>query len=81
MIKAFFLALGIFICLLGAECLVIEKAVLADIGRRQSETQTVINMPREKREVVPPDWAPWGLLAGGVIVVIYSFAIPRRVRG
>jgi hypothetical protein len=33
------------------------------------------------REISPPDWAPWTLLAGGAVVMLYSFTIPQRVSG
>jgi hypothetical protein len=67
--RALFLALGVSSCLLGAEALFVDQAVLK---RRfnQDATEKVIN---------PPDWAPWSLLAGGAVVVLYSFTIPRRV--
>jgi hypothetical protein len=80
MIRAFFLALGIFICLLGAQCLFIEKAVFANPAQ-QKNGPLAVNSVRATREIEPPDWAPWGLLAGGVVVILYSFTIPRRVSG
>ena len=92
--RALFLAIGIFTCLVGLECLAIEKAVFASLGRppqqQQQQSADPFGLPtgltadaprgKEKKEVVPPDWAPWGLLAAGAVVIIYSFTIPRRVR-
>jgi hypothetical protein len=69
--RSFFLAIGAYSCLLGVEALAIEKAVLKVDA---NSTQTL-------REISPPDWAPWILLAGGAVVMLYSFTIPQRVGG
>lgn len=66
--RAFFLAVGIYACILGAECLLIDKAVLA---------------PREgtgREELVPPDWVSWSLLSAGAVTILYSFTLPQRVK-
>ncbi|MCA9260437.1 MAG: hypothetical protein KDA61_14595 [Planctomycetales bacterium] len=72
MLRSLFLALGVFSCLLGLEALAVETAVLKRPQRVNG--QTVV----QHREVTPPDWAPWSLMAGGAVVVLYSFTIPRR---
>jgi hypothetical protein len=69
--RSFFLAIGAYCCLLGVEALAVEKAVLKV---DPNSTQTL-------REISPPDWAPWTLLAGGAVVMLYSFTIPQRVSG
>jgi hypothetical protein len=72
--RSFFLALGAYCCLLGVEALAIEKAVVKiDSGSPGQSAGW--------REVVPPDWAPWSMMAGGAIVMLYSFTIPQRVHG
>ena len=71
--RSFFLAIGAYCCLLGVEALAIERAVL----KVQSSGMTGSSW----REVVPPDWAPWGMLAGGAVVILYSFTVPQRVGG
>ena len=85
MFRAFFLALGIFICVIGLQCLVVEKAVLANfVQPRQQSSNKSFGLPESAprgRTVVPPDWAPWTLLGGGAVVILYSFTIPRRMRG
>ncbi len=72
--RSFFLALGAYCCLLGAESLVVERAILKvdPSGSAQSSGT---------REVAPPDSAPWIMLGGGAVVMIYSFTIPQRVNG
>ena len=81
------LAIGITACILGGECLVVEKAVLAaKQDPLLDESQTGFSMPfltggyePPQKEFVPPDWAPWTLISVGAITMIYSFTIPRRL--
>jgi hypothetical protein len=68
--RALFLALGVSAFLLGAEALFIEQAVLKRPEKEPNAPQRVIAPPKE---------APWTLMSGGAVVVIYSFTIPRRV--
>ena len=70
--RSLFLALGAYCCLLGVEALAIEKAVLK---RSEGAPPEVM-----QREIIPPEWAPWSLMAGGSVVVLYSFTIPSRVK-
>ncbi len=76
MFRAFFLALGLTTFILGLECLVLDKAVLAPRSNRPVEQVTV-----SYREVRPPEWAPWSLLSGGAVVMLYSFTLPAKIRG
>jgi hypothetical protein len=69
--RSLFLAVGAYVCLLGVEALALNKAVL-----KRPETAAA---PAAQKEIVPPDWAPWSLMSGGAVVVLYSFTIPRRV--
>jgi hypothetical protein len=70
--RSLFLALGAYCCLLGVEALAIEKAVLKRPLKASSEVA--------QKVIVPPEWAPWSLMAGGSVVVLYSFTIPKRVK-
>jgi hypothetical protein len=72
--RAFFLALGIYCCVLGAECLLIEKATLTG-----QSSQGTLGIGARKREVVPSDWAPWSLLSAGTVTILYSFTLPQRL--
>ena len=76
--RAFFLSIGIYACILGGECLVVERVVL---NRTEKVASTMPLVPGEarKKEITPPDWAPWSLLSFGVITMIYSFTIPKRI--
>jgi hypothetical protein len=66
--RSFFLAIGVSVCVLGLESVAVERAVVKSNLSHDAPT----------REVVPPDWAPWSLMAGGAVVVLYSFTIPNR---
>ena len=78
MLRAFFLAIGMFAFILGLECLVIDKAVL--MPSRDASTVAQQLAPRV-REITPPEWAPWSLLSGGAVVMLYSFTVPAKLRG
>jgi len=79
--RALALAVGISLCILGGECLLIEKAVLANPPARSSQggvlAETVAAKPN--KEIEPPEWAPWTLISMGCVVMLYSFTIPARV--
>ena len=71
--RSFFLALGVYCCLLGLQAMVVEKAVL----KPRLEQGRVV---QPARDVKPPEWAPWSLLSCGAVVALYSFTLPRRVK-
>lgn len=77
--RAFFLALGTSAFILGAECLLIDKAVLRSAHDASGEFAGS-EEPGGQREVVPPDWAPWSLMSAGAVTILYSFSIPKRVK-
>jgi hypothetical protein len=75
-IRAFFLAVGLYAFILGLECLVIDKAVLKPRGDSAVEQAAV-----PYREITPAEWAPWTLLSAGAVVMLYSFTLPAKMRG
>lgn len=80
--KSFFLAIGIMMCIVGIECMLIERATLTDaaaLTHNVSYSDDPTKPMVVTKDVVPPDWAPWSLLSTGVVVILYSFSIPRRV--
>lgn len=70
--RSAFVGLGFYACLLGAESLVVERAVL------RPEPQRAGQFSSRPREVVPPDWAPWSLLSGGSIAMLYAFTLRKE---
>jgi len=75
MVRAFFLAIGLYVFILGLECLVVDKAVL-----HAKQNGAAEQIATSYREVIPADWAPWSLLSGGAVVVLYSFTLPAKMR-
>jgi hypothetical protein len=83
--RAFFLAVGVYVALFGAQCLIVQKFVL-------KARQTVVakqdpyrpnSAPKlgPKKEFVPLPWVPYSLMSTGVVVCLYSFTIPNRMHG
>lgn len=82
--RSIFLAFGISLIILGAEALAIEEAVLkAREPAPPANALLDIGKPREgpHKTIKPPEWAPWSLMSTGLIVILYSFSIPRRMNG
>lgn len=79
--RAFFLAVGVYLAILGVQCLGVEKFVLKVPGSAKHAGALADREVRaEKRDVSPPPWAPWSLMSTGVVVCLYSFTIPQRVK-
>ena len=89
--RAFFLALGIYLCILGAECLVIDKFVMAgEQPAAAAETNstppgpatlfgaTAPSPPPAHRDIEPAEWAPWSLLSAGAVIILYALTINRQ---
>ena len=80
--RGFFLGVGIYLLILGAECMGVEQVTL-----KLREPAPAKTYPMEKtvagpqRKITPPRWAPWSLMSTGAVVCLYSFTIPARVRG
>ena len=76
--RAIFLAIGIYLFILGVECLGVEKVILKKRQKApvQADNSTFLSFepaPAPQINIVPPDYAPWSLMATGAIVFIYSF--------
>jgi hypothetical protein len=81
--RAFFAAIGATLLILGGECLVVEKAVLASAPRAPAAApmspfdDLPISQPPANRELRPPEWAPWSLLSAGAVIMLYTFTLRR----
>ena len=75
--RSLFLAIGIYGCLLGAQCMFLERAVLQKKETVAAPAPFMSASVRSK-EISPPDWAPWSLLSFGVVTLLYSFTLPKR---
>jgi hypothetical protein len=76
--RSFFWSVGVFACFLGAECLVVEKAVL---NQPEPRAGTRARASAQSKEFEPPDWAPWSLFSFGAVTLIYTVTIPARSKG
>jgi hypothetical protein len=82
--RSFFLAAGVYCCLLGAQSLAVERAVLS---RKENAPSRFMNMSfgstnlARNKEITPPAWAPWSLMSLGAVTLLYSFTIPKRAGG
>lgn len=84
--RAFFLAMGIYSCILGAECMVVERFVMA--GERPAVEAspgaatffggTTASTSVASRDFEPPEWAPWSLLSAGAVIILYAVTINRQ---
>ena len=81
--RAFFLAIGLSLIILGAEFLIVDQVILrhprsadATLAQVMDDSDRVAS----SKAFEPPDWFPWSLFSVGAIVMIYSFTIPKRVK-
>ncbi len=79
--RAFFLAIGISIAILGVECLIIDQAQLMPESNRESATSLYTPDLTPARVIRPPEWVPWTFMSAGTVIILYSFTIPKRVAG
>lgn len=83
--RALFLAVGISLCILGAECLAVERFELAGeapAAPPPSSPATLFGSPpapimAPSREIVPAEWAPWSFLSAGTVIILYALTINR----
>lgn len=78
--RAFFLGLGTFVCILGAQCLVVDSFVMASDKPAAQTPATLFGaqpMAAQRKDYKPPEWAPWTLLSTGAVVILYSLTLNR----
>jgi hypothetical protein len=83
--RAFFLAVGISMCIVGAECLAVERFELAgeeavEEGPAGPATLFGSSAPpplAANRDIEPPEWAPWSFLSAGTVIILYALTINR----
>jgi len=64
--KSFFLAAGIFACILGIELLVVDSVVI-NAGKDSPRT------------FIAPDWAPWSLISVGAVTILHFCTLPKKI--
>jgi hypothetical protein len=83
------LAIAVTLCVLGLECLLIKRATLtirqppspppATASYEYFLDPALTGAPAEgaKRVIEPPEWAPFGLLSSGVVLLLYSKSLGK----
>ena len=82
--RALFLAVGFYCCLVGLKTVAVEKAILRPNVATHLQDNSLLGIHRlasGQIEVAPPEWLPWSIMAFGVVVILYTFALPKRIRG
>lgn len=78
--RAFFLAVGAMLFIVGVETLLIDSATI--YARGDSSAADLVDpgsSSSAKTKVVKPDeWLPWTSMSVGTIVVLYAFTLPQR---
>jgi hypothetical protein len=79
--RAFFLGIGLYLMIAGAECLAVDRV----FWRTSGPVRNALSMPKltapDSKEFPPAPWLPWCLLSTGAVVCLYSFTIPKRMGG
>lgn len=73
--RALFIGLGVTALILGAECMVIERATVTLPAKKSDSQSGVVGEVQanlHSKSVVPPEWAPWTLLSAGAVTLLYS---------
>ena len=81
--RAFFLAIGTMLVILGIECLLIDSATMAasqeEIAPIQQSWLAMSQSVVETRKVIrPAEWTPWSFIATGAVVLLYAYTLPKR---
>ena len=80
MLRSFFLAIGISLCILGGECLIVDRAMVNLPGQGEDAPPGAYGatVDTSRREVAPPEWAPWTFISVGAVVTLYSLTQGRE---
>lgn len=73
--RSIFLAIGITLCIVGIECLVIEEAVIA---KSNPLPAALVNHDRMPKQIKTSDWMPWTFLSAGAVTILYTLTLPKR---
>jgi hypothetical protein len=80
--RAFFLGIGLYLIIAGAECLAVDRVIMR-MPAEPAPSTTAIPFQKpaapKPKEFPPAPWVPWSLLSTGAVVCLYSFTIPKRM--
>lgn len=84
MMRAFFAAVGIYLVIVGVECLVLDSAVFVagvmdePVNNSGGGLFSAASSPGGSRIFKPSEWFPWSLIACGSIVLLYSVSLRNQ---
>jgi hypothetical protein len=76
--RSVFLALGITLCIVGLECLVVDEAVIAKPGAAEA---SVSSEAVQQNQIKTREWMPWSFLSAGAVIILYTITLPKRFQG
>ncbi len=78
--RAFFLAIGAMLIIVGVETLLIDSATIYSTAETSAtDFMDPTARPGQTTKVVKPDeWIPWAAMSIGAVVVLYAFTLPQR---
>ena len=76
MMRSFFLGVGLFVLILGLECMAIDQATVTN-----PQDSSGASAGPSLVTVTPADWVPWTLVSAGAVTMLYSYTIPQKFRG
>jgi hypothetical protein len=81
--RALFLAIGTTLIIVGLEFLAVQKITLTLREDPPPAASPFEQAPKvgPNRQIKPAGWAPWSLMSSGAVVCLYSFTLPRRIKG
>jgi hypothetical protein len=80
--RSFFLAIGITLCIVGAECLVVDEALLArSLTEPTPAEPATLFGPAEgsPQQFKTREWMPYSFMACGAVIILYTITIPQRL--
>jgi hypothetical protein len=84
MMRAFFAAVGIYLVIVGVECLVLDSAVFVagvmdePVNNSSAGMFSSPSPSTGSRIFKPSEWFPWSLIACGSIVLLYSVSLRNQ---
>jgi hypothetical protein len=79
--RAFFLGIGVYLMIAGAECLAVDRVVWRAAAEPPPAVMQLNPIAKKPKDAAPAPWLPWCLLSTGAVVCLYSFTIPKRMGG
>jgi hypothetical protein len=80
--RAFFLGIGLYLLIAGAECLAVDRVTFRTPAEPATTTSPIsLSKPEtaKPKDFPPAPWVPWSLMSTGAVVCLYSFTIPKRM--